>query len=138
MLVSLIWKQTLERSLGECLATLFSYKMPWVRRYYAGHTITKKKKKKITPGRIETLKFVLIMQPWGYIRVLVCAGWKICTAAFNIRRRVYNSIHQRVASYPCHVVLYSSACGIWCSYVHHYNQDGNPWTKCLCKSIKCS
>lgn len=68
----------------------------------------------------------------------VCAGWEIFATDYYIHRRLCGSIYQRVASNPCHVILSSSSCGIWCSYVHHHTQDGVPGTKCLCKSSKCS
>ena len=41
MLHSLIRKQTLERLLAECLVTLSSYRMQWVRRYYSGSSYIK-------------------------------------------------------------------------------------------------
>ena len=68
----------------------------------------------------------------------VCAGWEIFATDHYIHWRLCDSIYQRVASSPCHVILYSSFCGIWCSYVHPHSQDGVPGTKCLCKSSKCS
>lgn len=66
------------------------------------------------------------------------AGWKISTADINLYRGLYSSICQRMASYHCHVLFYSSHgdCGGFC--IPGHIQHVIPWPKCLCESSKCS